>query len=135
MQARRLYRQAKKLARLALKRRTDLPREVQLEVTNRCNLDCDMCPRLTLLKVPEVDMSRETFDAVLGRLDAPESITLTGWGEPLMHPQLFDFVAEINRRFEGCDVSITTNGHLLTERLVATSFERKVSRWNVSLEE
>lgn len=135
MNARRLWRQAKKMARLALKRRAALPREFQLEVTNRCNLDCDMCPRLTLLKVPEVDMSRETFDAVMSRLDAPESITLTGWGEPLMHPALFDYVDEINRRFPRCDVSVTTNGHLLTERLVEQSFARRISRWNISLEE
>jgi MoaA/NifB/PqqE/SkfB family radical SAM enzyme len=135
VKALRLYRQAKKLVRLASGARVALPREIQLEVTNRCNLDCDMCPRLTLLKVPEIDMSRETFDAVLARLDAPESITLTGWGEPLMHPQLFEFVSEINRRWPSCDVSVTTNGHLLTERLIAQSFERKISRWNVSLEE
>ena len=81
-----IYRNTGKLARLALKQRTQLPREIQIEVTNRCNLDCDMCPRLVLLKVPEVDMSDETFEAVLGQLDRPESITLTGWGEPLASP-------------------------------------------------
>src|SRR5579872_5618188 len=114
MRALTLLRQARKLGRLATKSRVDLPREVQLEVTNRCNLDCDMCPRLTLLKVPEVDMGWDTFTKVLDRLDSPESITLTGWGEPLMHPRLFDFIHEIHRRFPSCDVSFTTNAHFLT---------------------
>jgi len=136
MQARRLYRQAKKLARLALKHRVRLPRELQLEVTNRCNLDCHMCPRLVLLKVPEVDMSWETFTRVLDRLEEePESITLTGWGEPLMHPRLFDFVAEIHRRFPACDVSVTTNAHLLTNAMIEKVLAARFSRINVSLEE
>ncbi len=130
-----LYRDGTKLARLALGVRARVPREVQLEVTNRCNLDCDMCPRLTLLKVPEQDMSLETFEAVLGRLDAPHSITLTGWGEPLMHPHLFDMIDRAHARFPGCDVGFTTNGHLLTDRMIDKVLERRVSRINVSLEE
>lgn len=136
MQARRLYRQAKKLARLALRKRSRVPHELQLEVTNRCNLDCHMCPRLTLLKVPEVDMAWETFTKVLDRLEEePESITLTGWGEPLMHPRIFDFIAEIHRRFPGCDVGFTTNAHLLTNAMIERVLAARVSRVNVSLEE
>ena len=130
-----VYRSGTKLARLALKVRRDLPREVQLEVTNRCNLDCDMCPRLTLLKVPEVDMTRETFEAVLERLVEPESITLTGWGEPLMHPELFGFIDRIAERFPACAVGFTTNGHLLAPGVVEKILARRVARINVSLEE
>jgi len=129
------YRNSAKLTRLALGVRRDMPREVQLEVTNRCNLDCDMCPRLTLLKVPEVDMSEETFRSVLDRLEAPEAITLTGWGEPLMHPGLFDFLDEAKARFPGCDVGFTTNGHLLAPKVIDRILERPISRINVSLEE
>jgi MoaA/NifB/PqqE/SkfB family radical SAM enzyme len=136
MNALRLYRQAKKLARLALRRRSALPHELQFEVTNRCNLDCHMCPRLTLLKVPEVDMTWETFTRVLDRLsEPPESITLTGWGEPLMHPRIFDFMAEIHRRFPSCDVGFTTNAHLLTNSMIERILAARVSRVNVSLEE
>ena len=130
-----LQRDARKFARLALKRRVGVPREVQLEVTNRCNLDCDMCPRLTLLKVPEVDMSRETFEAVLSRLEAPEAITLTGWGEPLMHPEFFGFLDAIEARFPAAAAGFTTNGHLLTERVARKVLARRVARINVSLEE
>lgn len=131
----RLVRDGRKFARLALRVRARTPREVQLEITNRCNLDCDMCPRLTLLKVPEKDMSRETFEAVLARLDRPEGVTLTGWGEPLMHPLLFDYIDRLRARWPGLDVGFTTNGHLLTDGVVSKVLERGVSRVNVSLEE
>jgi len=136
MHARQLYRQAKKLARLALRRRSRVPHELQLEVTNRCNLDCHMCPRLTLLKVPEIDMSWETFTRVLDRLtEPPESVTLTGWGEPLMHGRIFDFVDELHRRFPACDVGFTTNAHLFTNAMIERVRAARVSRVNVSLEE
>lgn len=131
----RLYRDGAKFARLALRRRARTPREVQLEVTNRCNLDCDMCPRLSLLKVPEQDMSRETFEAVLARLDRPHVVTLTGWGEPLMHPELFGFIDRLLERWPGVDVGFTTNGHLLSDGMVDKVLARRVTRVNVSLEE
>lgn len=130
-----LYRNSTKLARLALGVRARVPREIQLEITNRCNLDCDMCPRLTLLKVPEVDMSRETFEAVLSQLDDPHAITLTGWGEPLMHPEFFTFIDRIHERFPQADVGFTTNGHLLSPRMREQILARPVSRVNISLEE
>ncbi len=131
----RVLRDGRKFARLTLGRRARTPREVQLEVTNRCNLDCDMCPRLTLLKVPEQDMSPETFEAVVSRLERPESVTLTGWGEPLMHPRLFDYVDRLHARWPGVDVGFTTNGHLLTDGMIDKVLARRVARINVSLEE
>jgi len=95
-----------------------------------------MCPRLTLLKVPEVDMTWETFTKVLDRcVEAPESITLTGWGEPLMHPRIFDFIGEIHRRFPACDISFTTNAHFFTNAIIEKILAARVSRVNVSLEE
>ncbi|HBP22979.1 MAG TPA: hypothetical protein DEA08_35045 [Planctomycetes bacterium] len=135
-----LYRNGTKFARLALGVRSRLPREVQLEITNRCNLDCDMCPRLVLLKVPEIDMSRETLERVLDRFVAaegqPHSITLTGWGEPLMHKEFFSFVDRIAERLPETDVGFTTNGHLVTKRITEQVLSREaITRINVSLEE
>lgn len=130
-----LVRNGSKLARLSLGKRRAVPREIQLEVTNRCNLDCDMCPRLTLLKVPEKDMSEATFRAVLDKLDDPEVVTLTGWGEPLMHPRLFDYIDELHRRWPAVDVGFTTNGHLLADSVIDKILARRVSRINISLEE
>lgn len=131
----RLWQRGQKFLRLVSKRRTRLPREVQLEVTNRCNLDCDMCPRLSLLQVPEVDMAAETFAAVLDRLDRPRLITLTGWGEPLMHPQIFEFIDRIRSVHPGCEVALTTNGFLLNDARIAAIAERRLARVNFSLEE
>lgn len=39
-------------------------------------------------------------------------VHLQGWGEPLLHPRLFDMVRTVKAK--GCRVSLTTNGVLLT---------------------
>lgn len=132
-----LYQQGTKFARLALGVRARAPREVQLEVTNRCNLDCDMCPRIVLLQVPEVDMTRETLEVVLDRFEESpaSSITLTGWGEPLMHHDFFGFVDRINERLPETEVGFTTNAHLLSKGIVRKILERPIGKINVSLEE
>ncbi|MDF1662549.1 MAG: radical SAM protein, partial [Planctomycetota bacterium] len=130
-----LIHKARKFSRLLFKKRVSFPREIQLEITNRCNLDCDMCPRLSLLKVPEIDMSQETFHKVLDSLVKPRAITLTGWGEPLMHGDFFNFVDEIHSRFPSCQLAFTTNGFLLNEATVRKILLRPFTRVTFSLEE
>lgn len=63
------------------------PRQVQLEVTNRCNLDCPMCPR-EVMDIELEHMEWDTFRQVVDKLHGDEDITLTGWGEPFLHPRI-----------------------------------------------
>lgn len=89
------------------------PIEAQLIVTRRCNLSCGYCSEYD--KVSEMiplDVLKRRIDA-LHRLGVV-NIALLG-GEPLMHPELPEIVAYGNRRAQ---VSITTNGFLLTESLI-----------------
>lgn len=89
------------------------PIEAQLIVTRRCNLSCGYCSEYD--KVSEMiplDVLQRRIDA-LHRLGVV-NIALLG-GEPLMHPDLPEIVAYGNRRAQ---VSITTNGFLLTESLI-----------------
>ena len=89
------------------------PVEAQLIVTRRCNLSCGYCTEYD--KVSEcipLDVLQRRIDA-LHRLRVV-NIALLG-GEPLMHPQLPEIVAYGDARAQ---VSITTNGFLLTEALI-----------------
>ncbi|MFQ5483259.1 MAG: radical SAM/SPASM domain-containing protein [Nitrospinaceae bacterium] len=83
------------------------PRQVQLEVTNQCNLDCPMCPR-EVMDIELDHMAWDTFCKVVDRLQGDEDITLTGWGEPFLHPRIFDMISHCQRR--GHKVRITSNG-------------------------
>jgi len=83
------------------------PRQVQLEVTNRCNLDCPMCPR-EVMDIELEHMDWDVFQRVIDRLHGDEDITLTGWGEPFLHPRIFDMIAHCKQR--GHSVRLTSNG-------------------------
>ena len=85
----------------------DRPQQVQIEITNRCNMDCPMCQREDLdIELEHMEWSK--FTAVVDKLNDSEDITLTGWGEPFIHPQVFDMIAYCKER--GHRVMITSNG-------------------------
>ncbi len=91
-----------------------LPSQVQIEVTNKCNLDCYMCPRKDLgVKYDHMDLS--LFKKVIERLNNVHLITLTGWGEPFMHPNIFDMIKICKER--GFIVQLTTNGVFSNESI------------------
>ncbi len=83
------------------------PRQVQIEITNRCNMDCPMCPR-EVLDIELEHMDWDKFVTVVNKLKEQENITLTGWGEPFLHPRIFDMIAYCKER--GHRVMITSNG-------------------------
>ena len=90
------------------------PRQVQIEITNRCNMDCPMCPR-EVLDIELEHMDWEKFITVVSKLTEREKITLTGWGEPFLHPRIFDMIAYCKER--GHRVMATSNGLFSREEI------------------
>jgi uncharacterized Fe-S cluster-containing radical SAM superfamily protein len=90
------------------------PRVIELELSNRCNLDCVMCPR-TPQKLHMGDMSRALLDKVLDEaLVLPKrSFRLHGIGEPLLSPHLRHAVERIKGHPGDHRIELFTNGHLL----------------------
>jgi MoaA/NifB/PqqE/SkfB family radical SAM enzyme len=63
-----------------------LPRLVQIEVTNRCDLFCRTCTRQ---KLPSFgDMAFEDFARIVEMLGPVDRLWLAGQGESLLHPDL-----------------------------------------------
>ena len=89
-----------------------LPYQAQIEVTNKCNIDCAMCPRKDM-GVEYEHMDFEIFKKIIEKLDGVRSITLTGWGEPFIHPNIFDMINICKQK--GFQVQLTTNGIFLSE--------------------
>ena len=90
---------------------------LQVEVTTRCDLPgCLMCPRRAW---PERwlhhDLSWQNFERLIPTLKLFTHVHLSGWGEPLLHPRLWDMAQAA--RSHGCTVSLTTNGMNLTEAM------------------
>jgi MoaA/NifB/PqqE/SkfB family radical SAM enzyme len=77
-----------------------------------------MCPRTALAdRWPALDLSWEAFQRIAGVFGRTRHVHLQGWGEPLLHPRLFDMIRVA--KAAGCRVGLTTNGMLL-DRLAAT---------------
>jgi MoaA/NifB/PqqE/SkfB family radical SAM enzyme/alpha-beta hydrolase superfamily lysophospholipase len=67
------------------------PTLANIEITTRCTLGCAACAR-TQLKLQSRFMSREDFARVLTQLPHAYRIVLVGLGEPLLHPEVVNFV-------------------------------------------
>ncbi|MFC1937529.1 radical SAM/SPASM domain-containing protein [Chloroflexota bacterium] len=89
-----------------------LPRIIQIEVTTACQLRCVFCPHTVLAKQwNTAHLSWETFSSLLPFVRHAKLVHLQGWGEPLLHPHLWDMAAAIKERRGR--VSLTTNALLL----------------------
>lgn len=91
---------------------TSRPRKALVEVTMDCNLSCTYCFRRSCAERFGI-MSERVFERSLRELatQGVRRIVLTGWGEPLTHPNILGFV-EIAKDL-GLEVVVNTNGTLL----------------------
>lgn len=85
---------------------------VYVEITNVCNKNCSFCPKT---KRSPAFMSKEQFEIVTDKLKSLTNyIYLHVMGEPLLHPDVADFVEIATPK--GLKCAITTNGTLLESK-------------------
>ena len=85
-----------------------------LEVTNRCNLLCETCPRTFEALEPPADMSWELFTRIVDQAPGVQRAVLHGVGEPMLVPELPRMIRYLKDR--GVYVLFNTNGTLLREK-------------------
>ena len=90
-------------------------RLLQVESAFACNLRCVMCPWPEYARRAENRglMSPEIWKALQPFLHQVRSVDFTGGGEPLLQPQLVQWVAEAHAA--GCETGLLSNGFLLSE--------------------
>jgi hypothetical protein len=90
----------------------------QIEISNFCNLTCSYCPHPAQTRV-KGNMTWPTFEKAIELLIrcGQRTAYLHNFGEPLLHPQIVDFVRHCTDR--GVEASFFTNGVLLTGELLA----------------
>lgn len=95
------------------------PRLIDIEVTNTCNFRCLMCPTGNFSQVRTKGfMDEETFEKLV-RECAPHGTALRfiGWGEPLTHPDILDFIRLATSA--GLLTHLNTNGSKMTREMAA----------------
>ncbi len=88
---------------------------VELNLTELCNRKCSFCPRSNPLVYPNRRrfMSLKTVKKIVHDLyecDYKGDIYLCGFGEPLLHPEIFNIINIIKKKLSSCYIEITTNG-------------------------
>ena len=95
----------------------DFPIMLDLELTSSCNMRCAMCPTgLHTLGRPAGFMQEPVFAAIIEQVqERGTALRFIGWGEPMLHPQLVEFVAEASAN--SMSTHLNTNGTKLTRGL------------------
>lgn len=95
----------------------NFPFWINVEPTNRCQLQCFFCSRQTSLR-PLGDLDLATAELIVQEAASrPEcALRFTGWGEPLLHPRIADLAAMV--KSAGLPLKIYTNGLALTPELM-----------------
>lgn len=110
------------------------PLLIQVESTNRCNLNCVMCARPYYDKEKNVlgDMSMETFQKIVPFIKTAELVSLFGYGEPLIAKNFWKFL-EICAGL-GVATAINTNGVKLDEDTSSRLIDGGLGSLTVSLD-
>src|SRR5208337_2073099 len=85
-----------------------------LEVTNRCNLLCETCPRTFEALEPPKDMDWDLFTKIVDQVPGVARVVLHGVGEPMLVKTLPQMIRYLKDR--GIYVLFNTNGTLLAPR-------------------
>jgi MoaA/NifB/PqqE/SkfB family radical SAM enzyme len=105
---------------------------VYFEVTNRCNLLCETCPRTFEALEPPADMSWELFTSIVEQVPGLKRAVLHGVGEPMMVKKLPRMIRHLKQR--GVYVLFNTNGTLLAARKRQDLIDSGLDELRVSLD-
>ena len=112
------------------------PRGVQIEVTTHCNLHCGYCNHRRLSSSAKRHTSLPEIRRILDSIDFAHiaAVDLTGLGEPLLHPQLADIIAEIRGRAAWQPISLVTNGTVATVERCRPLLDAGLTSISISLD-
>lgn len=112
-----------------------MPVCLYLEVTNRCNLLCETCPRTFEDLEPPQDMTWEVFTRIVDQAcegGALKRVVLHGVGEPMLVRTLPQMIRYLKER--GVYVLFNTNGTLLAKNKRRELIETGLDELRVSLD-
>lgn len=115
--------------------------KVQLEVTTNCNSNCIYCPRDNIIKsgkrkIEYIEKGElERILEELRKYNEGIQISISGLGEPLLHPSLFDIIKRIKEMLNEkmVHLRLNSNCHLLDEKKVDKIIHLEIDAMTCSL--
>lgn len=116
------------------------PRSIWIEITTRCTLKCKFCAH-SVMKRPGGEMGLDEFKRIIDRIRAaldaygdPEmtEVSLTRYGEPLVHPRLAEMIAYCKQA--GLYTYLPTNGTVMTAGKRSLILDSAIDKMNISVD-
>lgn len=111
-----------------------MPHKFFIDTVNACNLRCPLCP--TGLKALGRDTSKMSFEHFRTIVDQIAKyayvMELYNWGEPFLHPQIFDMVSYAHKR-KIC-TRISSNMNVFNKDMARKAVESGLDRLMVSVD-
>ena len=116
------------------RRKTRLPSNVSIEICNICNSKCTTCPSKTMKRPPKI-MEFDLFKKIINELKEKNysgDISPFFLGEPLLVPNILEYLRYIKKNVPKAFIRFFTNGSKLTpdissvlikEHLICVEFE------------
>jgi putative metalloenzyme radical SAM/SPASM domain maturase len=94
------------------------PEKIYVEITTRCNLHCRMCVKYaTGSTILDEDLPIAVFKNLTTVLPQAKTLILNGIGEPLLHPEILEFVRLARETMSPvATIGFQTNGFLVNEQ-------------------
>jgi wyosine [tRNA(Phe)-imidazoG37] synthetase (radical SAM superfamily) len=113
---------------------SDFPAALLVEITNRCNLLCRMCPRNQLTR-EEKDMDVAVFKRLMDEISMHQidGLWLYNIGESMLHSRFFEMLSYVNKYPNIHPLWLSTNGTTLNETNANKLLNSKLDFLNFSL--
>lgn len=109
-------------------------KKLYIEPTTICNFDCITCIRSSWVE-EYAHMEWATFEKILesvNELPNLEGVFFGGFGEPTMHPRIFDMIKQVKDR--GLKAEMITNGSYMNEEMIHKLIDLKLDAVFVSFD-
>lgn len=119
----------------------DFPGQINVDITEVCNLACIHCPHPEFKKSPhysarylEPELNRKLVDEVREHgAGLTQYIRYTSEGEPLIHPEAYDML-DYAVDHSGVYVTLTTNGTIMVEKRIRKLLHAGVHMVDISID-
>jgi MoaA/NifB/PqqE/SkfB family radical SAM enzyme len=112
----------------------ELPRELYVEVTNRCNSHCQTCIRTFERLEPLRDLKLTEFQAIVDQFPTLDRMVLHGIGEPLLNTDLGAMIRYAKGRYPSASVLFNSNAILLNEDWQNVLMDAGLDEYRISLD-
>lgn len=109
---------------------------IEINPIDICNRSCSFCPRGQGFVNTKSQISLETIEAInksLQELEYKGTITLAGFGEPLLHKKLKNYVQSLVNGVQLKQLKLITNGDYLTQQTAFQLIDAGVNCIKISM--